>query len=113
MAASKHVRTYVNTLPQCSPASVGLAQARLNNLLPRQHHCAREIWATFLDVAWVTDYIIYLHSQKFLTQLIATKCSVVDIVLELNHFYNNIGTVTDQSESLRAALVELMCGSPG
>ena len=26
--ASKHVRTYVNTLLQCSPASVGLAQAR-------------------------------------------------------------------------------------
>ena len=24
----KHVRMYINTLPQCSPASVGLAQAR-------------------------------------------------------------------------------------
>ena len=30
MAASKQARTYVNTLPQCSPASVGLAQARPN-----------------------------------------------------------------------------------
>ena len=28
--ASKQARTYVNTLPQCSPASVGLAQARPN-----------------------------------------------------------------------------------
>ena len=28
MAASKNVRMYVNTLLQCSPASVGLAQAR-------------------------------------------------------------------------------------
>ena len=28
--ASTNVRTYVNTLPQCSPASVGLAQARPN-----------------------------------------------------------------------------------
>ena len=28
--ASKNVRMYVNTLPQCSPASVGLAQARPN-----------------------------------------------------------------------------------
>ena len=28
--ASKNARTYVNTLPQCSPASVGLAQARPN-----------------------------------------------------------------------------------
>ena len=28
--ASKDVRMYVNTLPQCSPASVGLAQARPN-----------------------------------------------------------------------------------
>ena len=32
MAASKQERTYVNTLPQCSPASVGLAQARPNNI---------------------------------------------------------------------------------
>ena len=31
MAASKHVRMHVNTLPQCSPASVGLAQASPNN----------------------------------------------------------------------------------
>ena len=30
MAASKQARTYVNTLPQCSPTSVGLAQARPN-----------------------------------------------------------------------------------
>ena len=30
MAASKQASTYVNTLPQCSPASVGLAQARSN-----------------------------------------------------------------------------------
>ena len=29
----------------------------LYNLVPRQHHCTREIWVTFLDVAWVTDYI--------------------------------------------------------
>ena len=28
--ASKHVHTYVNTLPQCGSASVGLAQARPN-----------------------------------------------------------------------------------
>ena len=27
----KQALTYVNTLPQCSPASVGLAQARPNN----------------------------------------------------------------------------------
>ena len=27
------------------------------NLLPRQHHCTREIWAMFLDVAWVMGYI--------------------------------------------------------
>ena len=37
MAASKqastNVRMYVNTLPQCSPASVGLAQARPNYTL--------------------------------------------------------------------------------
>ena len=31
MAASKQGRTYVNTLPQCSPTSVGLAQACPNN----------------------------------------------------------------------------------
>ena len=37
--------------------SVGLAHTRPNNLLPRQHHCTREIWATFLDVAYVTGYI--------------------------------------------------------
>ena len=30
--ASKDVLMYVNTLPQCSPASVGLAQARPNKL---------------------------------------------------------------------------------
>ena len=30
MAASKQASTYVNTLPQCSPASVGLAQVRPN-----------------------------------------------------------------------------------
>ena len=30
MAASKQGHTYVNTFPQCSPASVGLAQARPN-----------------------------------------------------------------------------------
>ena len=28
----------------------------LYNLLPRQHHCRREIWATVLDVAKVTGY---------------------------------------------------------
>ena len=32
MAASKQASTYVNTLPQCSPASVGLAQAHPNKL---------------------------------------------------------------------------------
>ena len=31
--ASMYVRMYVNTLPECSPASVGLAQARPNKLL--------------------------------------------------------------------------------
>ena len=31
MAASKQASTYINTLPQCSPASVGLAQARPNS----------------------------------------------------------------------------------
>ena len=30
--ASKDVRMYVNTLPQCSPASVGLTQARPNDI---------------------------------------------------------------------------------
>ena len=39
--ASKDVRMYVNTLPQCSPASVGLAQARPNNYNISQNivHC--------------------------------------------------------------------------
>ena len=53
-------RTYIHTrtrVSQCSHASVGLAQARPNNLLPRQHHCTKEIWVTFLDVALVTGYI--------------------------------------------------------
>ena len=31
------------------------------NLLPRQHHCTKEIWATFLDVAWVMGYISSLE----------------------------------------------------
>ena len=31
MAASKHARTHVNTLLQCSPISVGLAQAHPSN----------------------------------------------------------------------------------
>ena len=30
----------------------------LCNLLPKQHHCTREIWATFLDVAWVINKIM-------------------------------------------------------
>ena len=30
--ASKQARTYTHTLPQCSHASVGLAQARPNNM---------------------------------------------------------------------------------
>ena len=44
MAASKqaskhvHVCTYVNTLPQCSPASVGLAQARPNYIVYKKYH---------------------------------------------------------------------------
>ena len=29
----------------------------LYSLLPRQHHCTREIWTPFLDVAWVMGYI--------------------------------------------------------
>ena len=35
MAASKHIYTYIryNTLPQCSPPSVGLTQARPNKKL--------------------------------------------------------------------------------
>ena len=25
------------------------------------HHCRGEIWATFLDVAWVTSYVFRIH----------------------------------------------------
>ena len=35
--ASKHVCTYTHTLPQCSPASVGLAQARPNERIQIFH----------------------------------------------------------------------------
>ena len=38
--ASTYVRMYVNTLPQCSPASVGLAQARPNKLLENVEHAS-------------------------------------------------------------------------
>ena len=49
-----YIHTYIHTytrVKQCSHASVVLAQARPNYLLPRQHHCRRDIQATFLDVA--------------------------------------------------------------
>ena len=36
---------------------IGVGQGGMYNLLPRQHHCKKEIWATFLDVTWVTGYI--------------------------------------------------------
>ena len=35
MVASKHRHTH--TVPQCSPASVGLTQAHPNNPIPKQH----------------------------------------------------------------------------
>ena len=37
----------------------------LYNLLPRQYHCIRETWATFLDVAWVMGYIYMYYSHFF------------------------------------------------
>ena len=36
------------------------ARPWIYNLLPKQHHCTREIWATFLDVAWVMGYMIII-----------------------------------------------------
>ena len=44
MAANPHTHNF----RKCSHASVELAQACPKNLLPRQHHCRREI---FVDVA--------------------------------------------------------------
>ena len=38
----------------------------LYNLLPRQHHYTREIWATFLDVAWAMGYIMRIVAHQHL-----------------------------------------------
>ena len=48
-----HIGVGHSPTPMCKTTP----QGGIYNLLPRQHHCTREIWATFLDVAWVTGYI--------------------------------------------------------
>ena len=41
----------------------------LYNLLPRQHHCAREIWATFLGVAWVVAIFKVLYHDDIVPSI--------------------------------------------
>ena len=53
MAANKQASTYVNTLPQCSPASVGLAQAHPNYLI--YYICTQSIRRSDLSCVYSAD----------------------------------------------------------
>ena len=60
MAASKQASTYVNTLPQCSPASVGLAQACPNfpqTLTPTFTHTLHTLACTHTQTQTHTQHI--------------------------------------------------------
>ena len=49
------------------------------DFVPGQHHCTRKIWATFLDVAWVTGYMVYI--QHTIHRLSSISCLQ-------SHFHN-------------------------
>ena len=52
--------TRLSPTPMCKTTP----QRRIYNLLPRQHYCTREIWATFLDVAWVTGLFNFNYNRN-------------------------------------------------
>ena len=73
MAASKHIRTYVNTLPQCSPASVGLAQARPNKICTASN---KDSWvvAWLAMCEWSNSNFNHIHSMQIKMGVASIDC---------------------------------------